>query len=74
MLNPAKQGKVRLQMAALSVAGLHEYCFPHSENGLLKFKLHYKKLNHFYSLRMGHRLHLRYQKQCDIYTKRNTFN
>jgi hypothetical protein len=34
ILNPAKQGKVRLQMAAFSVAGLHEYCFPHSENGL----------------------------------------
>jgi hypothetical protein len=33
-INPAKQGKVRLQMAAFSVAGLHEYCFPHSENGL----------------------------------------
>ena len=24
-------------MAAFSVAGLHEYCFPHSENGLLDY-------------------------------------
>ena len=36
ILNPTKQRKVRLQMAAFSVAGLHEYCFPHSENGLFK--------------------------------------
>ena len=35
MLNPAKQDKQRLQFAiAFSVAGVHEYCIPHSENGL----------------------------------------